>query len=464
MKAPVCLAVLLTLVAGGPGARATEVRQYEIEARIDPAGSRLEGDVVVHFAGSSCPEGLPFYLHGELRVTEVSAGGKQLTFEQRQVFYDSDYSLVATRVDWECGAAGLEEGLEIHYAGHFSPSKARTPSDYMRIDAEGAFLRSYGYSLWFPVFLGPRDDSYRASFSRVVLRAPADFVTVFAGHRLRDEVIGRERVSEWSAPDLDLFDAQLTAARFVQKRGDRVWLFHRDRPESAATAEAMASLTDGLVEFFARNYRAAAEGSEVIHLVEMPPYGNIASGNVIGIATAEWADFDPGEATGRLLAHELVHSFVQPPIKRQDPAYALVVEGFPSYFHLPALAERLGEGWYRRYLDGVEERYLTQRETGLDRRGRPLPPEKPLLQISAEEIGTYKDRFVLADRALLFLDALRTRLGAERFLQLARRLLDRQSLTAAQLRETVLEAMPELERDLRLWLETSDYPERWRRP
>ena len=90
----------------------------------------------------------------------------------------------------------------------------------MRIDGDGVLFRAYGYSLWFPIFLGDRETSYSVSFPKVTLRTPADFRAVFVGHRVRDYIEGEERVSEWSAEDVDLFDAQCSARRFdVTSRG-----------------------------------------------------------------------------------------------------------------------------------------------------------------------------------------------------------------------------------------------------
>jgi hypothetical protein len=60
----------------------------------------------------------------------------------------------------------------------------------------------------------------------------------------------------------------------------------------------------------------------------------------------------------------------------------------------------------------------TPGESGTDRRDRRLPAEKPLLELTPGDLSRYKDRFVLADRALLFFDYLRSRMGKAAFFDL----------------------------------------------
>jgi len=82
--------------------------------------------------------------------------------------------------------------------------------------------------------------------------------------------------------------------------------------------------------------------------MQMPQFGDISSGNVSGISTKIWADFNQYNWPKQVLAHELVHSFVQYPLSQTNQLFALMTEGFPSYFHLPVLAELLGENWYQK--------------------------------------------------------------------------------------------------------------------
>jgi hypothetical protein len=137
------------------------VESYELDLSFRPDSAALRGRATVNFdSGSSPDDEISFYLHGELEVLDVQRGngdGTSLPFEQEKVYYHSDYSLVATRVVVDPLKEALTR-LLIEYAGPFNPSRARSPSDYMRIAGDGVYLRSYGYSLWFPVFLEARAD------------------------------------------------------------------------------------------------------------------------------------------------------------------------------------------------------------------------------------------------------------------------------------------------------------------
>jgi hypothetical protein len=198
--------------------------------------------------------------------------------------------------------------------------------------------------------------------------------------------------------------------------------------------------------------------------MQMPRFGDISSDNVAGISSDKWHNFDRETHSQTTLAHELVHPFVHVPVEMSDPIYAMVVEGFPSYFHLPALGELLGEGFYADFLKSSEAGYLRRRNAGKEKRSRSHPPEKPIYEITPDEIGTYKDRFVLCDRVLLFLDYLRVKMGDERFFEFTSELFQHDSLDRADFECVVLEHLPGAGEDLRLWLETTEYPERLRIP
>ena len=113
------------------------------------------------------------------------------------------------------------------------------------------------------------------------------------------------------------------------------------------------------------------------------------------------------------IAHELVHPYVSIPIKKNNPFSALVVEGFPSFFHLYGLKKILDNTFFdlEKYMKQVEKGYIKKKQSGKDRRGNPLPDEKPILKITHDEIGTYKDLFVLSDRVRLFLYHIWTEMG-----------------------------------------------------
>lgn len=445
-------------------ARAEGVDAYRLDVTFLPAEGRLRGVAAVQLA--EVPAGLAeltFFLHGELAVEEVTIAGQRREVVQDSVYYYDDYSLVARRVRVPLAGLDPRQGLRIVYSGHFNRSAARSPSDYMRIDASGVFLRSYNYSLWFPVFLDANRDDVVVSFPQVLLRTPAEYVSVFVGTHVGDRLEGQERVSEWRALAVPLSAAQCTAQRFEVLTDGPFHAYSWQDAESRAKGGEILVFARRLEALYRQRYRASAVMDQ-IHVMLMPRFGDISSYNVVGMTEGIWDGLADDENAKRAFAHELVHPFVSVPTPQADPLWAMAVEGFPSYFHLPVLEELLGEDFYRRYLDWMETLYLQGRQTGADGRGRPLPPEKPLTAIGPAEFGLYKDSFVLGDRSLLVLDYLRRRMGRERFAEFARELTNLPELDLARFRAVVLRYLPEGGEDLRLWLETTEFPDRFRRP
>ncbi|MFO7653582.1 MAG: hypothetical protein R6X25_07135 [Candidatus Krumholzibacteriia bacterium] len=455
----VVLAFLPGPAAGSPLAAEEPLpAAYELEVAIVPAEHALRGRADVRFpAGVANPDTIVFYLHGELAVDSLAIDGEPLPVSQTPVFYPYDYSLVARRVEAVLQGRKLSAGLTVWYSGHFHPSRARSRSDYMRIDQDGALLRSYGYSLWFPVFLDSGRDGHAADFPRVEITVPAEFAAVFAGDWLARERDGDLMRYRWRAENLDLFAAQLTARRFVTRSEENCTAWVLDDPEVLAAAARILDFSRRLDTIFRDRYRTGDPGRQ-LHLMQMPRFGDIASGNVIGIETGSWMEFDPESHSGRTIAHELVHDRVRVDVPRADPLFALAVEGFPSYFHLPVLGESLGDTFYDDIVSRIEQGYRQRRSSGNDSRGRPLPPEKPIYAIGPDEIGIYKDRFVLPDRVVLFFDALRRRLGPDRFTAFTRDLFAHDGLDCTSFEAIVLEHVPGFGPELHDWLVTTRYP------
>ncbi|MFP4547862.1 MAG: hypothetical protein ACLFQM_06995 [Fidelibacterota bacterium] len=131
-------------------------------------------------------QSIDFYLHGELKVDSIVVENA-IDFTSEKVLYRRNYSQIAlkTTIDTKDILQGKE--LTIHYSGFMNPSRARSLSDYMRIDKkEGVFLRSFGYSLWFPVFLSDDQESHKANFESVTLNLPAGFRGIVVGELLRE--------------------------------------------------------------------------------------------------------------------------------------------------------------------------------------------------------------------------------------------------------------------------------------
>jgi aminopeptidase N len=122
-----------------------------------------------------------------------------------------------------------------------------------------------------------------------------------------------------------------------------------------------------------------------------------------------------------LVAHEFVHGYATPLIDRASPGAALLLEGFPSYFHVPSVTDVLGDAyheWFFRrawlsYREGLRQQTQAVGELS-------LPADKPLLDIKIAEIPYYKDRFLLSDKFPILLDQLRNRMGSEVFLEACR--------------------------------------------
>jgi len=350
----------------------------------------------------------------------------------------------------------VPDKIQVKWSGYFHPSKARSPSDYMRVDGSGVFLRSLGYSPWFPIFLDDGEDEYDVEFRRVSITVPSDWTAVFAGNLESSEKGENESRFTWRSGHLSLFAGQLTARPFVVMTEGPVSVYSLGDEESLSAAREIVKLTRSLLDYYRAHYRHDAVAGST-HIVEMPQYGDISSGNVVGIQEERWRSFSESESSRRTLAHELVHPFVHPKISASDPLYAFVIESFPSYFHYAAL-DALGEMDYEGRMKRIRESYLEKKKTGKGWRGHPLPTEKPISTITAEEIGTYKDTFVLSDRAVLFLHELRTRMGKQAFDAFCAELFSVEELDTSAFRALVLETLPDFGPDMTTWLDGVELP------
>jgi hypothetical protein len=445
----------------GSAAWASEAERYSIDLKYDPGSSTVSAAAVVSLKPEPGARTITFYLHDELAVSAVKIGGKAAVFDQSTVPYDYSYDTKANRITVQTGGRDLSAGLRVEYHGRFSPSAERSPSDYMRGDKDGLYLRSYAYSLWFPVFAADRSSFPAVDFDKVTITAPADMRAVFVGDEIaRVEKNGRARAT-WTARAIGPYDAQLTIGRFAVKRSNGMSTYYLKDAESEAAAARILDYADKLFAYYRSHYRQTA-GERPIHLVELPKYGDIASANMVGLSEGDWRTIQPDGYEMITLAHELVHAFVQTKTPKSDPLYVLQIEGFPSYFHLPALAAILGEAWYDKKLDTVQKKYLERRATGKDGDDA-LPPEKPILAMSPEDVSRYKDTFVLNDRALLFWDYLRRKMARADFDALVRDLTGAPSVTAESFFGLIGTYAPSLAADAHLWLETTQYPQRFTR-
>ena len=439
-----------------------KVSRYALDLSFQPNEGTLAGSVGVYFDKKEMTDSkVTFHLHGELRVDSILQSGKQVIFDESQVFFEYDYSLIADKVEVTLDSQLPHDSLRIFYGGYFSPSKARSPSDYMRIDSSGVLLRAWGYSLWFPVFLADGAESYNTTFKPVVLRIPSAYQIVFCGKYLVDTLSGGMRISPWAAEDIDLFSAQCSAQKWKIVRKGSLYTFHYPDNQSTTQAYKVLKFADQLLNSYRANYNSKAMAGDQF-IMELPMFGDISSGNATGLAVDTWKTFDEEVHARVALAHELVHPFVNANVPKSDSLYALAIEGFPSYFHLPALGAIWGRDWYANFLTALEQGYLDRKRTGTDSRGRFLPTEKPLLALTADEVGDYKDRFVLNDRALLFLNYLRVKMGDKSFANFCKQLFAGTATTAESFERLCARYLPFDKDDIRLWLRTTEFPDKFR--
>ncbi|MFC2103557.1 hypothetical protein ACFLSS_03920, partial [Bacteroidota bacterium] len=88
-----------------------------------------------------------------------------------------------------------------------------------------------------------------------------------------------------------------------------------------------------------------------------------------------------------------------------------------------------------------------------------LPVEKSLLNIKFDEIGGYKDKFVLSDRAWLFFYNIWDLMGDGRFDSFLKELFLFNSINYENFEELVLRYIPGFKEKLNIWLNTTNYPE-----
>jgi len=197
MKHVMKLLVAIGLFATVPIAYSSNEKpsSYELDIEFTPQSSSLTGEAVVEFLPVMTAGTKTFYLHGELEVESITLDEKGIDFKTQPVFYESNYSLIANELTFEVEEDSINAKLRIVYHGQFNPSSARSASDYMRLDDDGVFLRSYGYSLWFPVFLESSQDVYSTDFARVSFKIPKRYSLVFIGDKTSEEVVDEHAIS-----------------------------------------------------------------------------------------------------------------------------------------------------------------------------------------------------------------------------------------------------------------------------
>jgi hypothetical protein len=375
------------------------------------------------------------------------------------VLYNYEYSRVALKVVISSSDL-VDESLTVFYSGFFNPSKAGALSNYMHIHQNsGVYLRGYGYSLWFPVFIDAYQNSYQADFKKVAIRLPTGFKCIVGGELVEEKVNDVNYMAIWKPGFTDILDIQCTARKFKLNKKDNVYVYYL---QNKSSSDKVLDYSIGLRNLFSQKLKSI-EASDPLFVMEMPKYGDISSGNVVGISEELFNSFETDIKSKLTIAHELVHPYVKIPITKENEFYAFVIEGFPSFFQFYAL-KRMDKDNYNldEVMRNVEKSYLEKRRTGKTLRGNELPEEKAILDISSEEIGTYKDIFVLSDRVWLFFYNIWTQMGDDNFDRFLKELFLFNSISYENFEDLILKYTPDFKDALNNWLNTTNYPEAFR--
>jgi len=200
-----------------------EIRSYDLQIEVWANGTpiQVEGMIEIWNPGLSPLQSLTLYLHPELSVIAVaSRDGLPLDYETKAVAHDWSYtkSFAAHSIELaEPIAAGDTQLLHLSYQGSFSPSSLRSPSDFMRIDRKGAYLRGLGYSLWFPVTV--RDGIDSSADFHIQLDVPSEWTGVAFGNLERAEHSGKRSISWWSTQSIQACAGSIVRIPIRNPRG-----------------------------------------------------------------------------------------------------------------------------------------------------------------------------------------------------------------------------------------------------
>ena len=396
-----------------------------------------------------------FYLHGETKIDSIRSGGNNINYDYEKVLYNYDYSRVALKVIVNSSDL-VDENLTVFYSGFFNPSKAGALSNYMHINnSSGVYLRGYGYSLWFPVFVEAGSDSYKSEFRKVIVTLPPGYKCVVGGKLVGEKTDSANYIATWEPGFTDILNIQCTARKFKLNKKENVYVYYLNDKTSS---DKVLDYSIRLRKLYSQNLKDIEE-SQPLFIMEMPKYGDISSANVVGISESIFNNFEEDIRSKLTIAHELVHPYVKIPITKKNPFYAFVVEGFPSFFQVYALKRIEGDNYkLDEVMRGIEKSYLEKRKTGKTRRGNELPKEKAILKISPEDIGAYKDKFVLNDRVWLFFYSVWDQMGDKKFDLFLKELFSSKSIDYESFENLVIKYLPGYEKKLNIWLNTTDYP------
>ncbi len=257
-----------------------DVSHYEIDIRITPERSYIEGTTVVRFIAEEDSLSVPFQVNDNITITQVVDEGG-VVLDQSYDNYDSTRVLIRGINPFKAGQAytlkfDFDGILEKEQYG-FLEDVSIPQTDF--IDASGAYLLTEGQ--WFPQHMLPVDE---AIFSIKVL-VPLGFSVVSAGDLQGIELIGMGEQFHWKS-DQAIGHCPVLVGRYYRAQYDIqpvAATLYASEDFSGNLEDTVAQISDGL-GFFSEefgpfraerlnmvdvgNVRFATTGSEGLILLE----------------------------------------------------------------------------------------------------------------------------------------------------------------------------------------------------
>lgn len=405
---------------------------YEIHLKLLTPKVDLEARtrMTVRNTGLTTLKTLMLYLHDELQLDSVETedGKKVLNIQQRII--ESPCSITKKireiRIGYDLSAGG-STAFTLVYNGTIQGTDIRSKSDaFFKIKPNSVFLRSAGYTNWFPVTHNGLEILNDQAMFDLVYNVPARFEgkAIAFGTLLSEKVENGRYISQWKTdtPQVVLLPELWAYTGWIKRQSGNFLLYHLDNEQSRKAADVYQLVGSKLLDFYHRHYGSDRTKPTTFHVAELDvPSGGYPSTNTLGLSRTAFRDVLNPKSRYSILAwlgHELVHEYLWTQIDADAPGGVLISDGFCLFFHLPALAHVLNQlgldPEVTLFKSGEGDRFITwdirskwqQYEEGLtkgrDRHGK-LPPHKPLADITMEEYPHYKDRWLTADKEQIIL-------------------------------------------------------------
>jgi hypothetical protein len=305
----------------------------QITATLDPAGSELTAQAVLHLDGATPSGEVTLRINPNLRVTGVRVQGDACGFA-----HTGDGRVV---ISWPAGRAASEPILAVDYTGRLAPRDAAGSAARAFISEEFFWLRDD--QLWFPV-LADRQEELRPVPSgqyTVQVQMPAGWEAAAAAPRAHRWQEGPSEFYQWDTPSNRPGMSVVGGKLQKQVIGRCSFLWPAPRPDRA---EAVL----GALDFYE---------------ARLGPYPHAALVVVMGPAYVPGGYADRGliyvgenKLTERTLAHELTHQWWGRGVEAKRHGDRWLTEGLAGY--LPLLyAESRGEAVLRETLAKHREAY-----------------------------------------------------------------------------------------------------------